>query len=83
MADGGPGFIAALAAASESRPASSTPLGHMGEPIQVQIARVDAEPATAYVEAASCCGLAPRTRPATPSGGEQRRSGRADRGRGG
>ncbi|MEO8107953.1 MAG: glycerate kinase, partial [Actinomycetes bacterium] len=57
MADGGPGFIAALAAASAVTPRVISTVGPHGESVSAQMLIVDAERPTAFLEAASCCGL--------------------------
>ncbi len=57
MADGGPGFIAALAAATHVNPRVINTQGPHGEGVQAQMLVLDAGRTTAFLESASCCGL--------------------------
>jgi glycerate kinase len=58
LADGGPGFLGALAAAHGVAPRAVATTGPSGEPVSAQLLVVPGDPVTAYVEAAQCCGLA-------------------------
>lgn len=66
MADGGPGFIAALAAAAGITPRVADTVGPHGENVSAQMLLVDAERPTAFLEAASCCGLTLTSEPRRP-----------------
>lgn len=66
MADGGPGFMAALAAAARVTPRVAETVGPHGERIPAQLLLVDGERPTAYIEAASCCGLLLAPEPRRP-----------------
>jgi glycerate kinase len=78
MADGGPGFIAALAAGMGLTPQVVETTGPHGESVLAQLLVDDDDgdgddPRTAYLEAAQCCGLAlapdpPRPLQATTAG---------------
>ena len=73
MADGGPGFLDALAAGFGVEPAAVETTGPTGEPVTARLLVVDGDPRTAYVEAAQACGLdlvpgAPRPLEATTAG---------------
>lgn len=66
MADGGPGFLAALAAGLGGTFVDVRSSGPLGEPVTAQVLVDDSgDPPTAYVEAAQTCGLAraDRSRP--------------------
>ena len=74
MADGGPGFLAALATAAGVTPRVVETVGPHGEYLSTQLLLLlDAGRPTAFIEAASCCGLAlapePRRPLAASSGG--------------
>jgi glycerate kinase len=64
MSDGGPGFIAALAAAMEVTPRVVETVGPHGAPVHAQLLLT--EDRVAYLEAAQCCGLALATQPRRP-----------------
>ncbi len=66
MADGGPGFIASLATAAGVMPRVADTVGPHGENVSTQMLLVDAERPTAFLEAASCCGLTLSSRPLRP-----------------
>lgn len=66
MADGGPGFIASLATASGVTPLVADTVGPHGEHVPAQILLVDGERPTAFLEAASCCGLTLAPEPRRP-----------------
>jgi glycerate kinase len=66
MADGGPGFIAALATAAGVMPRVANTSGPHGEHISAQLLLLDVGRPTAFIEAASCCGLALAPEPRRP-----------------
>lgn len=55
LSDGGPGFVAVLAAVVPGRLVESTVRGPLGDPVPGRVLLAD--DATAYVEAAQACGL--------------------------
>jgi glycerate kinase len=57
MADGGPGFLAAIASASDVEAQEIETTGPSGEPVTAHLLLGD-DGMVAYVEAAQCCGLA-------------------------
>ena len=67
MSDGGPGFLAALAAAFEVAPTAVATTGSVGEPVTAQLLVVgDDGEGIAYVEAAQACGLGLAPEPRRP-----------------
>lgn len=66
MADGGPGFLAALATATQA-PAQVVPVtGPQGEPVSAQLLVVEDAVRTAYIEVAQACGLQLAPHPRQP-----------------
>lgn len=57
MSDGGPGFLDAIAAASGAAPALVSTSGPHGAALQAPVLFVDGDVRSAYLEAATCCGL--------------------------
>ncbi|HUV47579.1 MAG TPA: glycerate kinase [Actinomycetes bacterium] len=66
MSDGGPGFIASLATAAGVTPRVADTVGPHGALVSAQLLLLDGERPTAFIEAASCCGLALSTEPRRP-----------------
>lgn len=66
MSDGGPGFVSAIAAATGTEPFLVNTSGPHGTQLSAPVLVVDGTVRTAYVEAATCCGLALAAQPRRP-----------------
>jgi glycerate kinase len=66
MSDGGPGFLDAIAAATGTAPFLVSTNGPHGAAQQAPVLVVDGDVRTAYLEAASCCGLHLAAEPRRP-----------------
>ncbi len=57
MSDGGPGFLDCIAVANGAEPILVSTTGPHGAAVAAPVLVVPGEPLTAYLEAATCCGL--------------------------
>ncbi|MCZ3388840.1 MAG: glycerate kinase [Actinomycetia bacterium] len=66
MADGGPGFLDCIAVATGAEPFLVSTTGPHGAALAAPVLVVPGEPRTAYLEAATCCGLDLAAEPRRP-----------------